>query len=133
VTDGPRLEKVEAMTYPVVHWEIGGRDAAALREFYHKAFGWDLTDAGPNYTLVAPADGGLGGGIMQLPEGTPPYETFYVQVDDLDAALAELQLLGGETLVPPTEIDTSASFALFTDPEGHPIGLLCRTGGEIGQ
>jgi len=38
---------------------------SALREFYAKAFGWTITDAGPNYCLVQPADGGLGGGIMQ--------------------------------------------------------------------
>jgi hypothetical protein len=119
------------MTDPVVHWEIGGRDAAALREFYHKAFGWELTDAGPNYTLVAPADGGLGGGIMQLPEGTPPYVTISVQVDDLDAALTAVHQLGGGTVVPPTAIDENASFALFTDPEGHVVGLL-KAAGPVG-
>jgi hypothetical protein len=116
------------MTHPVVHWEIGGRDAGALRDFYHKAFGWSLTDAGANYTLVAPADGGFGGGIMQTPEGTPPYVTIYVQVDDLDTALGEVQRLGGTTVVPPTVIDGTASFAMFADPEGHVVGLLKATG-----
>jgi hypothetical protein len=120
------------MKHPVVHWEIGGRDAAALRDFYHQAFGWTMTPAGPNYTLVAPVDGGFGGGIMQAPAGAPPYVTVYVQVDDLDAALAEIRRLGGDPLVPPTAIDDSASFAMFTDPEGHVVGLL-RASGPIGQ
>ena len=120
------------MSHPVVHWEIGGRDAAMLREFYHKAFGWEMGDAGPNYTLVTPADGGLGGGIMRLPEGVAPYVTVYVQVDDLDGALTEIRHLGGETVVPPTAIDESSSFAMFADPEGHVVGLL-RAAGPIGE
>jgi hypothetical protein len=115
----------------VVHWEIGGRDAAALREFYQQAFGWTMADAGANYTLVSSAGGGLGGGIMQSPEGTAPYLTIYVQVDDLEPALARIRGLGGKTLVPPTTIDESASFALFADPEGHVVGLL-RAAGPIG-
>lgn len=112
------------MSHPVVHWEIGGRDAGALREFYEKAFGWAMTEAGPSYTLVEPVEGGLGGGLMQAREGTPPYVTIYVRVDDLDAMLAEIGQLGGKTVVPPTAIDESSSFALFADPEGTVIGLL---------
>lgn len=65
------------MSHPVVHWEIGGRDAGALREFYAKAFGWTMTDAGPNYTLIQPTPDGLGGGIMQVRERAPAYLTVY--------------------------------------------------------
>jgi predicted enzyme related to lactoylglutathione lyase len=114
------------MSHPIVHWEIGGHDAAALREFYAKAFGWTMTAGGPNYTLVQPA-GGLGGGIMQVPEGTAAYVTVYVQVDDLDAKLTEIGQLGGKVVVAPTEIDENMSFALFADPEGAVVGLLRTT------
>lgn len=31
------------MTYPVVHWEISGPDAEALRRFYSAAFDWTMT------------------------------------------------------------------------------------------
>ena len=68
------------------------------------------------------------GGIMQSPEGTPPYVTIYVQVEDLDAALAQVRSLGGETVVGPTAISDSASFAMFSDREGHVVGLLSATG-----
>jgi predicted enzyme related to lactoylglutathione lyase len=116
------------MAHPVVHWEIGGRDLPALREFYAKAFGWAFTDAGPTYSLVQPGDGGLGGGLMQTSDQMSPYVTVYVQVDDLDAALAEITTLGGTTLVAPTAINETASFALFRDPEGNVVGLLKATG-----
>lgn len=115
------------MPHPVVHWEIAGRDMPALREFYAKAFGWNIVDAGPTYSLVEAADGGLGGGIMQTPGQAPPYVAVYVAVDDLHASLDEIKNLGGTALVPPTAIDESMSFAMFRDPEGNVIGLLKRT------
>jgi predicted enzyme related to lactoylglutathione lyase len=116
------------MAHPVVHWEIGGNDLAALRDFYAKAFGWTITDAGPSYCLVQPTDGGLGGGLMQTADRMPPYVTVYIQVENLDAALAEVAALGGATVVPPTAISATASFALFRDPEGNVVGLLKATG-----
>ncbi|RDI55201.1 VOC family protein [Nocardia mexicana] len=112
------------MNHPVVHWEIGGPDAAALREFYGKAFGWTMTTADPAYTLVDAVDQGLGGGIMQTTEGIPPYVTVYIRTGDLEAKLAELEELGGTVVVPPTVIADTMSFALFTDPGGAVVGLL---------
>jgi len=116
------------MAQPVVHWEIGTGDASAAREFYAKAFGWTMTDGGPEYTLVPAVADGLAGGIMQTRAGMPSYVTFYVQVDDLDAKLAEIAELGGHTIVPPTEINPAMSFAMFADPSGNVIGLLRATG-----
>jgi uncharacterized protein len=116
------------MAHAVVHWEIGARDLSGLREFYAKAFGWSMTDAAPNYTLVQAADGGIGGGLMQTSDAMAPYVTFYVQVDDLEQSLAEIGSLGGTTLVPPTAINDTSSFALFRDPDGNVVGLLEATG-----
>ncbi|MEU0869530.1 VOC family protein [Nocardia brasiliensis] len=112
------------MNCPVVHWEIGGPDAAALREFYAKTFGWTMSSAGPDYTIVDGAEGGLGGGIMQNQPNMPPYVTVYIRVADLDAKLTEIEKLGGSALVRPTAIDDTMSFALFTDPGGAVVGLL---------
>lgn len=116
------------MARPVVHFEIGGRDIPALRDFYAKAFGWTITDAGPDYALIETVDGGLGGGLMRARDEIPPYVTVYVQVDDLETALEEIARLGGNTLVPPMAINETASFAMFSDPEGNVVGLLRATG-----
>jgi predicted enzyme related to lactoylglutathione lyase len=116
------------MAQPVVHWEIGGPSLDALRDFYSKAFGWTIDDAGPDYRLVQPAGDGLGGGLMRTHDGMPPYVTVYVQVDDLDGALATIGALGGETLVAPTPISDQTSFALFRDPDGNIVGLLQAAG-----
>ncbi|MVU77606.1 VOC family protein [Nocardia sp. ET3-3] len=112
------------MGYPVVHWEIGGPDAAALREFYGKAFDWKMIDAGPDYSLVDGVDEGLPGGIMQTRQNMPSYVTVYIRVPDLDAKLSEIQQLGGTVVVPPTQISDTMSFALFSDPGGAVVGLL---------
>jgi predicted enzyme related to lactoylglutathione lyase len=50
------------------------------------------------------------------------YTIFYVNVDDVPAALAKAQSLGGKTLVPPVTIP-NGTFAWFADPEGNTIGL----------
>lgn len=112
------------MTNPVIHFEIGARDSATLREFYHRMFGWKFDTSDPNYSLVASTNGGIGGGIMQLQEDIPDYVTVYVGVPDLAAALARATEFGGGTVVPPTLIPGVGEFAMLRDPEGHVIGLL---------
>ena len=53
-----------------------------------------------------------------------PLATFYVQVDDIHASLAKAGELGGETVVPVTDIPGMATFAQFKDIEGNVIGLV---------
>lgn len=119
------------MTNPVIHFEIGARDSATLREFYHRMFGWKFDTSDPNYSLVASTNGGIGGGIMRLREDMPDYVTVYVGVSDLAAALARATELGGGTVVAPTPIPGVGEFAMLRDPEGHVIGLL-HTGAPEG-
>ena len=112
---------------PVVHFEVLGRDAGALKRFYSDAFGWSLGPAeGPmEYTMVHFGDGGGGidGGIGKAPQGGG-HSTFYVGVDDLAAALKQIERLGGKTIQPPTQVPDGVAFALFADPEGHVVGLV---------
>lgn len=118
----PAMETI-VVGHSIVHWEIGGPDGAVLGKFYSEAFGWTVTPADNNYALVD-TGGGLPGGIMQTQPGMPSYVTIYIEVTDLAAKLAEVERLGGRTLVPPTAISDSMSFALFTDPGGAVVGLL---------
>jgi hypothetical protein len=113
------------MARPVIHFEIGAKDAAKLSDFYKQMFDWSIDTSMPGYGLVAAAgEGSIGGGIMQTRDGMPPYLTLYVAVDDLDATLKQAESLGGKSVVPPTPIPSVGSFAMFEDPEGHMIGLL---------
>lgn len=116
-----------ATSNPVVHFEVLGQDASALRKFYADAFGWPLgpADDGPmQYSMVNLKDrGGIDGGIGKAPQG-PGHVTFYVGVQDAQAALDQVERLGGRTVQPPTPIPGGVTFALFADPEGHVVGLL---------
>jgi len=111
---------------PAVWFEVVGGDGAKLRRFYRELFDWQIDDSDTtmDYGLVAPAEGGIGGGVGRSPDGGPGHVTFYVEVSDPEAYLAKAEKLGGKKVVPPTEIPAyNLTFAMFTDPEGHLIGL----------
>jgi predicted enzyme related to lactoylglutathione lyase len=51
--------------------------------------------------------------------------TFYVEVLDVEAALAKAESLGGTRMMGPDKVpEANIEIALFTDPEGHVIGLV---------
>lgn len=114
------------MGCPVVHWEIAGKDAQKLQDFYARLFDWEIDANNPmNYGMVnTGGEGGISGGIMAAQGEVPAYLTFYVQVDDLQAYLDKAVQLGGRAVVPPTPIPDIGSFAMFVDPEGNCIGLF---------
>ena len=45
-------------------------------------------------------------------------------VDDPQATLDKVETMGGKTVMPPSEIPgAGVTIAMFTDPQGHLIGL----------
>ena len=109
-----------------ISWfEIIGGDAARLHKFYAELFGWNIDSSNEmQYGLVSDADAGIGGGIGPDPEGGAGYVTFYVGVDDIKSSMAKVEQMGGKTIMPPTELpDFNVTFALFSDPEGHVVGM----------
>jgi len=99
------------MADKLVHFEVVGKDGPKLMQFYGQLFGWTV-------------NAGIGGGISAAQEGSDGHLTFYVGVDDLQAALDKAESLGGKTVTPPMEIPNVVTFAMFTDPEGHLVGLV---------
>lgn len=112
------------MANAVVHFEIMGKDAPALRNFYKQAFDWEYDAVGgpADYALVRNA--GLGGGIGQCPAGEETHVMFYVHVEDIGGALAKLQLLGAKSVDGPWPLPTGGQIAQFVDPQGQKIGLV---------
>jgi predicted enzyme related to lactoylglutathione lyase len=114
------------MGNPVVWFEVVGKDGGKLRRFYSDLFGWtiDAAQGDMDYGLVPGGNGGIGGGVGQSQDGGTGHVTFFVEVDDPKAYLKKAEKLGGKTVVPPIEIPTyNLTFAYFTDPQGHLIGL----------
>jgi predicted enzyme related to lactoylglutathione lyase len=118
------------MGQPVVHFEVIGKDGAALRSFYSDLFGWKIDSDNPmNYGMVqrdgnVSSDGaGIGGGIGVGPEGYPGHVTFYIEVPDVEAALVKAESLGGSRVMGP-EVMEQVEIGLFNDPEGHLVGVV---------
>ena len=114
------------MGNPVIHFEVLGKDAAALQGFYSEIFDWKIDASNPmNYGMISPTegDGGIGGGVGPSQDGKS-FVTFYVQVDDLQAALDKAEKLGGKTAMPPMDVPGGPSIAQFTDPQGNTVGLV---------
>lgn len=112
------------MGNPVVHFEVVGADGPKLQSFYRDAFGWTVdTDNPMDYGIVDNGGEGINGGVAASPDGTA-YATFYVQVDDLQATLARIEELGGQTVMPVFEVPGGPTLAMFTDPAGNRIGLV---------
>ena len=121
------------MGQPVVHFEVIGTDGEKLRSYYSELFGWDFGDVvGPTNYAVVPREGntnvdgvGIGGGIGSSPEGYGGHVTYYVEVPDVEAALAKAESLGGSRMMGPDKIpEVGIEIGLFTDPEGHVIGVV---------
>ncbi len=120
------------MTAPVVWFEILGKNAKKLQDFYGELFDWKINADNPmSYGMVEaggngeePGKGSIAGGIGSAQEGAPGHVTFYVQVNDMDAYLKRLERMGGRVIVPITEIPNMVTFAIFADPEGNMVGLV---------
>jgi len=131
---GEARKEIGSMGNPVVHFEIRARDLTRQKSFYSALFAWELgpesellnysmIDTNPEHRYATPG-AGIPGGIMPSPSGSPGL-TFYVQVDNLEAALARAHSLGASTVVPPTKLPVAgARFAVISDLEGNELGLL---------
>jgi predicted enzyme related to lactoylglutathione lyase len=110
------------MGQPVVHFEVIGLDGNKLRDYYGQLFGWEFdTDNPMDYGLVNGA--GLGGGVAKGPDGYEGHVTFYVEVPDIEATLAQAESLGGTRVFGPDQVMEGLVLGQFKDPEGHLIGL----------
>jgi uncharacterized protein len=117
---------------PTVHphrpawFDISTPDAARARHFYRDLFGWPSSVLDETYVLVGDDGGQPTGGIGQAGPDSPYVGlVVYFPVEDVDAALARAEQLGGNRVQAP--VDTPVSrIAVFIDPDGNRVGLVSR-------
>jgi uncharacterized protein len=119
------------MGQPVVHFEVIGKDGEALQRYYSELFDWEIESDNPMRYGIVPREGntnqdgaGIGGGVGGGPEGYDGHVTFYVEVPDVEQALAKAESLGGSRAMGPDEVMEGLMIGHFTDPEGHLVGVL---------
>ena len=117
------------MSHPIVHAEIRSSDPDATRAFFGDLFGWTYPNEGayPGYTFVETGvPGALYTAISPL-QGDGDLVTFFVGVEDMEAALDRATSLGGKVVQEPTQVP-GVAFALIADPLGHVVGLAQQLG-----
>lgn len=107
-------------------FDISTPDLPRARRFYQELLGWPVNVLDPTYMLVGDDNGRPTGGIGQS-DPDSPYTglVVYFPVDDVDAALARAEQLGGGRVLAPTDTPVSR-IAVFADPDGNLVGLVAR-------
>jgi predicted enzyme related to lactoylglutathione lyase len=111
--------------------ELNTRDTEAASRFYEAVFGVDVDLqelTGSPYGVVK-AGGRSVAGIRHLdaPEEQVPahWQTVFA-VENCDAALAQVEELGGQKLMEPMEVPTVGRFALVQDPVGAVFQVIAN-------
>ncbi len=114
------------MANEIVHVEILAKELGQSSKFYGDLFGWQMTPWGDGYMMFKAGDG-IGGALMSTTEEWPPV-VIYIQVDDIEAKLKEIEACGGKILVPKTVItEEMGCFGVFADPSGNSVGLYSKS------
>ncbi|MCF3137875.1 MULTISPECIES: VOC family protein [unclassified Paenarthrobacter] len=118
----------------IVHFEIPTDDKERANTFYQSAFGWNLSPMqGMDYTIAmtTPSDektgapkepGAINGALFPRTEAlrTP---ILTIDVDDIGAALAQVESAGGSVVQGKDAVPTMGWYAYFKDTEGNIMGL----------
>ncbi|MCH7472012.1 VOC family protein [bacterium] len=108
----------------ICHIEIVTQNQEASQKFYGDLFGWKMNSHGGEYTLFNPPSG-VSGGFTAPGSSLQSGTCIYIQVDDIEAKLKEIEEAGGEIVNPKTQISEDVGyFGMFKDPQGNLIGLL---------
>ena len=94
------------------------------RGFYAKAFGWDFTDYGPDYS--ATTNGTVDVGLNGQPDEALAAPLPVVRVDDLEAALDAVVQAGGTIAKPIFSFPGGRRFH-FVDPAGSELAVWSET------
>lgn len=110
--------------------ELATPDPDAALDFYGKLFGWSQQGAMPmgdmgDYTFVGASEQNRPGAIMSsATTGAPARWNWYVEVPDIDAAVATAKAKGGTLIQGPDAIPGGSFSANVTDAEGLAVGLV---------
>ncbi|HYZ28157.1 MAG TPA: VOC family protein [Thermoleophilaceae bacterium] len=123
----------ERTSYPhgTFSWvENATTDQDGAKRFYTALFGWEYDDSpvgdGVVYSMAKLRGSYVAAIAPQRQEeremGVPPHWNSYVTVDDIDAASAHVEELGGKLLAPPFDVMEVGRMSVLSDPTG---AVLC--------
>src|SRR4051812_22982755 len=118
----------------VVHFEIEATDRERAKNFYARAFGWEMQQMGQemgDYVVVITGDpkepAAINGGIFSSQPGAAKELNAYscvVGVDNIDDAIANVKSAGGQVLGDKMDIPSVGTFVRCKDTEGNIFTML---------
>ena len=117
---------------PIGWFEICVSDFEKAKNFYHTVFGWEfrlLKNFRTEYWTIWTGEGTVGGGFMKKSGDFKGGESIilYVEVDNIDESLSEIEKAGGKIISPKTLINESSGyFGMFKDLDGNLMGLWMK-------
>ena len=108
----------------ICYLEIPANKAEDAGQFYSNIFGWNVRQRGDG-NLAFDDAGSVSGTWVKEEDRTPDEHTrVYIMVDDISAALNQIEAAGGKVLTPRKDIGPNmGAFAAFADPVGNEFGL----------
>jgi predicted enzyme related to lactoylglutathione lyase len=116
-----------------IWYELMTTDADGASQFYSAVVpGWRFGERMPgdvNYRGIERGDGGNAGGVLQLDEsmrthGARPIWLGYVNVANVDDAVASIEQAGGKSLMPAFDVPNVGRIAMVADPQGAPFYIM---------
>lgn len=113
--------------------EVNSNNMDRAEAYYQELFGWgaqrmDMGEAGPY--IMFKAGEAMVAGLGATQGGAPSHWLSYLDVGDLDEAVARVPGLGGKVMVPPFEIPNIGRASITQDPDGATVALFEGLTGE---
>lgn len=146
VAQTPLLQGSNTDTGSVWWNELVSKNPDRARDFYQSVMGWTPKIAASEDPTRQPAPGeseyttfmqnGTESAGLTKFEGKGPDEPkpgwlMYVQVADVDDAVAKALVKGGKVIKAPTEVRNLGRIAIVEDPEGNPVGLFAPAAAKV--
>ncbi len=106
----------------VCHFEIGCRDYARAKKFYSTVFNWQFELGGGGQEMIRTGHE-VGGHLQVRQQGPQNYTVMYIMVEDVPAAIARAESVGGKVVLGPEKEGDRGMYAWIADPEGNVVGV----------
>ncbi len=120
---------------PFIWSDLSTYDLGSAKQFYRACFDWEYRELGDSYFACVLRDGYSSSGVYAMPEkfqsmGMLSFWMSYIQVDDIQHAVASAEQCGGKVEVHPQAAPGGGLVALIRDPMG--AGFTCYEGDPLG-
>lgn len=118
-----------------IWYDLTVPDVQAAADFYSHVVGWRTTDSGMpgmDYRILNAGDVMVGGlmGMQSAAPGAKPMWNGHIHVDDVDAAAAKAEKLGGRICQAGKDIPGIGRFAVIADPSDATFIIFKPNGSE---